>query len=88
MNSFLLPSNLILGPESSLEASTLSSLNDDNVRAKTASPINVKGTPRSREAMPVHLPVPFCPAVSSILSTSGLPSSSLNAKMSRVISMR
>ena len=38
--------------------------------------------------MPVHLPVPFWPAVSRIFSTIGEPSVSLNARMSRVISMR
>ena len=54
----------------------------------STTPISVSGTPRSMAAMPVHFPVPFCPAASRIFSTSGDPSSSLKAKMSRVISMR
>ena len=39
--------------------------------------------PSSLELMTVHLPVPFWPAVSRILSTSGWPSVSLKARMSR-----
>lgn len=34
----------------------------------TLSAIRVTGTPNSRAAMAVHLPVPFCPAVSRIFS--------------------
>eukprot|EP01139_Manchomonas_bermudensis_P012829 Amastigsp_a350122_9.p3 type:complete len:139 gc:universal Amastigsp_a350122_9:551-967(+) len=44
--------------------------------------------PQSSPAIAVHLPVPFWPATSRILVTSGAPSSSLKARMSRVISMR
>ena len=36
--------------------------------------------PKSSAVTLVHLPVPFCPAVSRILSTIGVPSSSLNAE--------
>ena len=39
--------------------------------------------PNSLELMTVHLPVPFWPAVSRILSTSGWPSVSLKARISR-----
>jgi len=38
--------------------------------------------------MAVHLPVPFCPAVSRILSIIGRPSSSFLEKIAAVISMR
>lgn len=41
------------------EASTLSSFIALRQRENTASPISVSGTPSSRAAMPVHLPVPF-----------------------------
>jgi len=37
--------------------------------------------------MPVHLPVPFWPAVSRIFSTSGVPSVSLNLRIAAVISI-
>ena len=57
-------------------------------RANTASAIVGAGTPMSRALVEVHLPVPFWPAVSRILSTSGAPSSSFCARMSRLISMR
>ena len=71
-----------------LAASTRSSFMAERQRANTASPIRVRGTPSSRAAMPVHLPVPFWPAVSRMCSTRGEPSSSLKPRMSRVISMR
>ena len=45
--------------------------------------MSVTGWPVSSALMTVHLPVPFWPAVSRILSTSGWPSSSFLAKMSR-----
>ena len=70
------------GPVRIFEAATRSSFSADRQRANTASPISVTGMPRSSALMPVHLPVPFWPAVSRILSTSGLPSSSFLAKMS------
>ena len=54
----------------------------------TASPMSVRGTPWSRADVAVHLPVPFCPAVSRIYSTTVSPFSSLYPKMSLVISMR
>ena len=41
-----------------------------------------------RAEIAVHLPVPFCPAASRILSTIGWPSSSFLAKISAVISIR
>ena len=45
--------------------------------------------PRSSALCDVHLPVPFCPALSRIRSTRGRPvSSSFRAKMSAVISIR
>ena len=47
-------------------AVTRSAFMADRQRAKTASPIRVKGTPSSKAEMAVHLPVPFCPAVSRI----------------------
>ena len=77
-----------LGPRSFCAATTRSSFSADTQRANTASPIRVSGTPRSRAETPVHLPVPFCPAVSRIFATSAWPSSSLKPRMSRVISIR
>ena len=59
---------LIPGPFKSLDALTRSSLSADRQRAKTASPIKVRGIPSSKAAIAVHLPVPFCPAVSRIWS--------------------
>src|SRR5690606_42154541 len=52
-------------------AATRSSFSADRQRANTDSAISVRGTPKSRATVPVHLPVPFCPAVSRILSTRG-----------------
>ncbi len=60
----------------------------DRQRAKTDSPIRVTGWPRSSALKTVHLPVPFWPAVSRILSTIGCPSSSCLAKMWLEISIR
>ena len=58
-------------------------------RANTASAIVGAGTPSVSALSEVHLPVPFCPALSRISSTSGWPVwSSLRARISRVISMR
>ena len=82
------PSSFGFGPGSTFEAATRSSLIADRQRANTASLISVSGMPSSSASTPVHLPVPFCPAVSRILSTSGWPSASLKARMSRVISIR
>ena len=61
----------------------------DRHRLNTASPMSVSGMPCSVAASTVHLPVPFCPAVSRITSTVGLPvSGSTFLKMSAVISIR
>jgi len=49
---------------------------------------SVTGMPRSSAEIAVHLPVPFCPAVSRILSTIGVPSSSFLAKIVAEISIR
>ena len=76
-NAFRSPSNLNFGPCRILEAATRSSFMALRQRAKTASPISVSGMPRSSELTLVHLPVPFCPAVSRILSTTYSPFSSL-----------
>jgi hypothetical protein len=54
-----------------LAAFTRSSFSADTQRAKTASAISVIGMPSSATFITVHLPVPFWPAVSRILSTSG-----------------
>ena len=77
-----------LGPGRMAEAATRSALRADRQRENTASPISVTGMPRSRALRHVHLPVPFCPAVSRILSTSGDPSSSFLLKIWLVISIR
>ena len=79
---------LAVGPFKTADAATRSSFSDDRQRANTLSPISVTGWPLSSALITVHLPVPFCPAVSRILSTSGAPSSSFFAKISRVISIR
>ena len=76
------------GPRSFFEAAMRSSFIAEMQRAKTASPMSVIGMPNSAESITVHLPVPFWPAVSRIFSTSGSPSLSLKARISRVISMR
>jgi len=73
---FFVGGDLGLGPSSTLDAATRSSFNADNARPSTASTIIVSGMPYQGE-MQVHLPVPFCSAVSKILSTIGSPSSSL-----------
>ena len=89
MNSFF--SEIVFafgGPLSTFEAATRSSLIEDRNRANTLSPISVSGMPRSSAEIAVHLPVPFCPAVSRILSSVYSPFSSLYARMSRVISIR
>ena len=69
-------------------AATRSSLRAETQRANTASPIRVTGMPSSRALTPVHLPVPFWPAVSRILSTRASAVFALKARMSRVISIR
>ena len=61
----------------SFYASTRSAFIAERQRANTASPMSVSGTPSSSAAMPVHLPVPFWPAVSRMFSTSAEPSLSL-----------
>ena len=69
-------------------ASSRCDLSAERQRAKTASPMRVTGMPCSSASMPVHLPVPFWPAVSRIFSTSGVPSASLNLRISAVISIK
>src|SRR5699024_6148540 len=55
----------------------------------TVSVINGKGTPNSSALMLVHLPVPFCPALSKMTSTIGcFVSSSFFVKISAVISIK
>ena len=61
---------------------------DERYLENTASPIKVRGIPSSRATVAVHLPVPFWPAVSKILSTRYVPSFSLNLSISAVISIR
>jgi len=73
---------------STADARTRSSLIADRQRANTASPMSVSGTPSFSASTTAHLPVPFCPAVSSILSISGVPSSSFVFKILAVISIR
>ena len=51
-------------------------------------PIRVTGVPYSRAEMAVHFPVPFCPALSRILGSRGVPSVSLYLRMLAVISIR
>ena len=60
------------------------------MRASTAAAIVGMATPSSSAACVVHLPVPFWPAASRMLSTSGLrpPWSSLTLKILAVISIR
>lgn len=65
-NSSLLPSKEALGPFNVLEALTRSCLIDEIKRANTDSVIIVNGIPNSSALIEVHLPVPFCPAVSRI----------------------
>ena len=77
MNSSLFPLNSGIFLPNSFAAITRSSFMAERQRENTASPMRVSGTPSSSAAMPVHLPVPFWPAVSSIFSTMGLPSVSL-----------
>jgi aryl-alcohol dehydrogenase-like predicted oxidoreductase len=62
------PSNLMDGPSNIADASTRSSFLDERYLANTASPIRVRGAPSSSATAAVHLPVPFSPAVSRILS--------------------
>ena len=84
-NSWLSPSKELAGPVSFLLASILSSLSEDKHRAKTDSPIKVTGIPNSKADIAVHLPVPFCPAVSLISDTNAFPSLFLNFIISAVI---
>lgn len=51
-------------------------------------PMSVTGTPYSKAEIAVHLPVPFCPALSLILGSRGVPSESLYFRMFAVISIR
>ena len=89
MNSFFsLTVRVFNGPCSSFDACTRSSFSAERHRANTLSPISVSGIPRSSAEIAVHFPVPFCPAVSRILSTIGAPSSSFFAKIVAEISIR
>ena len=61
----------------------------ESTRASMAAAMVPAGTTRSSAVSAVHLPVPFCPALSSTISTSGLPvRGSLTAKICEVISIR
>ena len=60
---------------------------DDHQREKTASGMGVRGTPVSRAACTVHLPVPFWPALSTIMSTRGTPSAPCRARMAAAASV-
>eukprot|EP00121_Abeoforma_whisleri_P004023 Awhi_evm2s3631 len=89
MNLVLSPVYLaVVGPSNTLEACTRSSLRADKQRENTDSPTRVNGIPKSKALMAVHFPVPFCPALSIIFSTKGVPSVSLKAKISVEISIR
>ena len=57
-------SGFLLSITLSLDDYVVTSFCAERQRAKTDSPISVSGTPWSRAAMAVHLPVPFWPAVS------------------------
>ena len=59
MNCALSPLNSAVGPGSTFDAATRCSLIAERKRAKTASPISVRGVPSSRAVIAVHLPVPF-----------------------------
>ena len=71
-NDFLSPENFASGPRRIFEAATRSSFAPEMTRARTAAVSVVTATPRSMASCAVHLPVPFCSAVSSTMSTSGL----------------
>ena len=58
------------------------------MRAPTASATSIIGWPSSMAEMTVHLPVPFWPAASRMTSIIGVPSSSVAARISAVISTR
>src|SRR6218665_61883 len=77
------------GPERTRLAATRSSLSEDRLRASSAPAMDGTDTPRSSATCTVHLPVPFCPALSSTCSTSGLPvSGSFLRSTWRVVSSR
>ena len=61
----------ISGPDRIVEALTLSALMVDNALAYTAEVIVGDGAPTCNELTAVHKPVPFCPALSKIISTNG-----------------
>src|SRR5579871_2635545 len=64
--AFLSPVNLVVvGPLRTLLAATRSSFMDEIMRASTAEVMVWVGAPRSSAFWLVHLPVPFCPALSS-----------------------
>ena len=89
INSFLSISDSFSGPTKILLAATRSSFSAEIHLAKTASAIVIVGMPRSKALSLVHFPVPFCPAVSRIISTTGFPvSSSFFVRISEVISIR
>ena len=58
----------MIGPLSCFDASTLSCFIEERYLANTASPIKVSDDPSSKATVAVHLPVPFWPAVSRMLS--------------------
>ena len=58
------------------------------MKSRRALPMRVTGMPYSKAEMAVHFPVPFCPALSLILGSRGVPSLSWNLRILAVISMR
>ena len=67
------PSSLRGAAPNSVSAASRSVFCADRARAATAASITVAGTPRSCASIADQRPVPFWPAVSRIMSTSGLP---------------
>ena len=70
------------------DAAIRSSLMAESALAKTASLMSVRGIPRSKDVTEVHFPVPFCPAVSRMVSTIGTLSGFFAARISAVMEMR
>ncbi len=83
------PSYFFVGPVNKLEALTRSSFCEDRIRPLTAARMVGIDIPNSSAFSPIHLPVPFCPALSNITSTKGFPVPlSIFLKTFAVISMR
>ena len=61
------------GPCSRVLAATRAAFIDDNTRASTAALMVLMTTALSAALISVHWPVPFCPALSRIRSTTGWP---------------